>query len=329
MNWFDHYGVYVQGASDHLVFANMEADSMIPQGTQPLGFYVNERRRGQGTSRFITTEAHMNYDGFRLDGFTYNSSQFTGTGTPITMVNDKAYANRDGALVDNTGPSNGTGAVTYSSCHFYASSLAVAGSTDVEATSGRGQRRGSGIFRRTRHRRCRRGRDIQREVTLTVDDEGMTQDADSYYATTVLPVADAAGVPVGAAITVGYSLAQTLVPSFRRGSMQGRDLTSHSISHTYYTNTDALDIQIYGDRDGGVVEHQRPDADDYGDGRERHGELQPGAGPAAGNDLWIGAGAHGDGTFYGDGKSGRARDRMGRGVRFTRSTRCFRRIWRM
>src|SRR5208337_911029 len=42
VNWFDDYGVYVQGASDHLVFANMEADSMIPQGTQPLGFYVNE-----------------------------------------------------------------------------------------------------------------------------------------------------------------------------------------------------------------------------------------------------------------------------------------------
>ena len=42
VNWFDEFGVYVQGTSDHLVFANMEADSMIPQGTQPLGFYVNE-----------------------------------------------------------------------------------------------------------------------------------------------------------------------------------------------------------------------------------------------------------------------------------------------
>ena len=26
VNWFDQYGVYVQGPSDHLVFANMEAD---------------------------------------------------------------------------------------------------------------------------------------------------------------------------------------------------------------------------------------------------------------------------------------------------------------
>jgi hypothetical protein len=46
INWFDQYGVYVQGVSDHLVFANMEADSMIPQGTQPLGFYVNESAPG-------------------------------------------------------------------------------------------------------------------------------------------------------------------------------------------------------------------------------------------------------------------------------------------
>jgi hypothetical protein len=51
LNWFDQYGVYVQGASDHLVFANMEADSMIPEGTQPLGFYVNESAPGPRWAR--------------------------------------------------------------------------------------------------------------------------------------------------------------------------------------------------------------------------------------------------------------------------------------
>jgi hypothetical protein len=91
VNWFDQYGVYVQGASDHLVFANMEADSMIPQGTQPLGFYVDESAPGPGDIRIYNSEAHLNYDGFRFDG----------AATSITMVNDKAYANRDGALVDN------------------------------------------------------------------------------------------------------------------------------------------------------------------------------------------------------------------------------------
>ena len=88
----------------------------------------------------------MNYDGFRFDG----------VATAITMVNDKAYGNRDAALVDNTG------AVTYSYCHFYASSLAVAGSTDVLWTMGWGRRRERGILRRIRRRRCRRGRDIRR-----------------------------------------------------------------------------------------------------------------------------------------------------------------------
>lgn len=90
VNWFDQYGVYVQGASDHLVFANMESDSMIPQGTQPLGFYVDESAPGPGDIKIYNSEAHLNYDGFRFDG----------AATSITMINDKAYANRDGALVE-------------------------------------------------------------------------------------------------------------------------------------------------------------------------------------------------------------------------------------
>ena len=94
VNWFEQYGVYVQGASDHLVFANMESDSMIPQGTQPLGFYVNESAPGPGDIKIYNSEAHLNYDGFRFDG----------VATAIAMVNDKGYANRDGALVDSSSP---------------------------------------------------------------------------------------------------------------------------------------------------------------------------------------------------------------------------------
>ena len=94
LNWFDDDGVYVQGASDHLVFANMEADSMIPEGTQPLGFYVDELAPGPGDIKFYNDEAHLDYDGFRFDG----------VATAITMVNDKAYGNRDGALVDSSVP---------------------------------------------------------------------------------------------------------------------------------------------------------------------------------------------------------------------------------
>jgi len=230
VNWFDQYGVYVQGPSDHLVFANMEADSMIPQGTQPLGFYVSESTPGPGDIKIYNSEAHMNYDGFRFDG----------VATAITMVNDKAYASRDGALVDNTG------AVTYSYCHFYASSLALAGSTDVEAVSGSGPIAGTGNIAADTPPAVQAWRRYPAEVTLTVDDAGMTPGADTYYASTVLPIADAASVPVGAAITVGYALALTLVSEFQGWINAGRDVTSHSISHTYYTNTNALDIQYTG-----------------------------------------------------------------------------------
>jgi hypothetical protein len=212
----------VQGASDHLVFANMEADSMIPQGTQPLGFYVNASV-APSDIKIYNSEAHLNYDGFRFDG----------TAVAITMVNDKAYGNRDGALVDNTG------AVTYSFCHFYGSSLAVAGSTDVLATSGPGAIAGAGNIPADTPPSVQNWQRYPAEVTLTVDDAGMTQGADAYYTGTVLPIADAASVPVGVAITVGYPLAQTLIPAFQSWVSAGRDVTSHSISHTYYTNTDA------------------------------------------------------------------------------------------
>jgi hypothetical protein len=230
INWFDQYGVYVQGESDHLVFANMEVDSMIPEGTQPLGFYVDESAPGPSDIKIYNTEAHLNYDGYRFDG----------TATAISMVNDKAYASRDGALVDNTG------AVTYSYCHFYASSLAVADSTDVEYTSGTGPIAGAGNIAVDTAPAVQVYKRYPAEVTLTVDDSGMTAGADTYYATQVLPVADAAGVPVGAAITVGYPLANTLISEFQGWINAGRDVTSHSMSHTYYTNTDALDIQYTG-----------------------------------------------------------------------------------
>jgi len=59
VNWFDQYGVYVQGTSDHLIFANMEADSMIPQGTQPLGFYVNESAPGPGDIKIYNAEVRQ------------------------------------------------------------------------------------------------------------------------------------------------------------------------------------------------------------------------------------------------------------------------------
>jgi hypothetical protein len=41
IDWFDSYGVQVQGASDHLWLANLAADSEVENGAAPLGFYVH------------------------------------------------------------------------------------------------------------------------------------------------------------------------------------------------------------------------------------------------------------------------------------------------
>jgi hypothetical protein len=84
------------------------------------------------------------------------------------------------------------------------------------------------------------------EITLTVDDEGMTPGADTYYAGTVLPIADSIGVPVGAAITVGYTGEITpMIPEIQGWINAGRDVSAHSVSHTYYTNTDGLTEEFY------------------------------------------------------------------------------------
>jgi hypothetical protein len=41
LDWFDGYGVQVQGASDHLWLANLAADSEVENGAVPLGFYIH------------------------------------------------------------------------------------------------------------------------------------------------------------------------------------------------------------------------------------------------------------------------------------------------
>jgi len=67
VNWFDDYGVYVQGTSDHLVFANMEVDSLIPQGTQPLGFYVDESAPGPGDIKIYNSEVRLHDYGWGVE----------------------------------------------------------------------------------------------------------------------------------------------------------------------------------------------------------------------------------------------------------------------
>ena len=53
IDWFDGYGVQVQGASDHIWLANMAANSEVENSTVPLGSMCNRRER-RWTSIFIT-----------------------------------------------------------------------------------------------------------------------------------------------------------------------------------------------------------------------------------------------------------------------------------
>src|SRR5205823_3785042 len=41
LDWYDGYGVQVQGSSDHIWLANMMADSQVPNATAPIGFYIH------------------------------------------------------------------------------------------------------------------------------------------------------------------------------------------------------------------------------------------------------------------------------------------------
>jgi len=90
LDWYDGYGVQIQGASDHLWLANMVADSQVPNNTVPIGFYVH----ASGTPADIhifNTDAQRNYVGYRIDG----------TGTAYELKNCRAYGNRTYGLIDD------------------------------------------------------------------------------------------------------------------------------------------------------------------------------------------------------------------------------------
>jgi hypothetical protein len=89
LDWYDGYGVQVQGASDHIWLANMLADSQVPNGTVPLGFYVHPTGT-PGDIHLYNTDAHRNYVGYRFDG----------TPTTIELKNCRAYANRTYGLME-------------------------------------------------------------------------------------------------------------------------------------------------------------------------------------------------------------------------------------
>ena len=195
LDWYDGYGVQVQGTSDHIWLANILADSQVPNATVPLGFYVHPSGTA-GDIHLYNTDAHRNYIGYRFDG----------TPTAIELKNCRAYANRTYGLMDNTA------AVTYSYCHFYANNLATGISTDVTGTPGPID--GGNNLPADTPPNVRGFMQYPARITLTYDDPGLI-DGSHQYIQALLPMFQQKSVPLSIAVVTGYPLSQQLVPTFQ------------------------------------------------------------------------------------------------------------------
>jgi hypothetical protein len=226
LDWYDGYGVQVQGASDHIWLANMMADSQVPNDTVPIGFYVHPSGTA-GDIHIYNTDAHRNYVGYRFDG----------TATAIELKNCRGYANRTYGLMDNTG------AVTYSYCHFYANNLATGVSTDI--TGAPGPIDGGHNLAADMPPNARAYMRYPARIAITYDDPGLI-DGSHQYIQALLPMFQAKGVPLSIAVVTGYSLSQQLVTTFQSWIDAGWDVNCHSVSHQYFVYPNAFTLQYTG-----------------------------------------------------------------------------------
>jgi hypothetical protein len=201
IDWFDSYGVQVQGASDHLWLANMVADSEVENGAVPLGFYVHP----SGTPADIhlyNTDANMNYSGYRFDAGGGGQECPPHT-CAFEIKNCRAYGNRAYGIVDNV-----QGAVSYDYCHLYANNLATALTVDTSGTPGptagvHNVPAETAAWIREWHR-------WPAYTTVSYDDPGLVQYSDSYVSS-LLPMMTAKGVPLSIAVVTGGSYSQSII----------------------------------------------------------------------------------------------------------------------
>jgi hypothetical protein len=226
MDWYDAYGVQVQGGSDHIWLANMMADSQVPNATVPIGFYVHPSGT-PGDIHIYNTDAHRNYVGYRFDG----------TPAAIELKNCRGYANRTYGLIDNTA------AVTYSYCHFYANNLATGLSTDVGGAPGP-INGGSNVAADTPPN-VRGFMRYPARITVTYDDPGLV-DGSHQYIQALLPAFQSRNFPLSIAVVTGYDLSQQLISTFQSWINAGWDVNCHSVSHQYFVFPNAFTIQYTG-----------------------------------------------------------------------------------
>ena len=220
ITYFDTYGVRVGGASDHINVANVWAESGIPNGVLPHGFYVNSTTAAAAIN-FYNDDAHRNYNGFTVSGT-----------SGVVVENCRAYANRMYGLSDNT--SN----TSFSHSHFYGNGIGVLPATDVSG----GADGGNNLAAYTAPSVVGFGKYVAR-VTFTVDDVGLTPGTDTYI-NTLTPEFEKRGLRMAMAIQTGY--AASYVPAIQGWAAAGHDPNSHSWSHQYYTYPNAFSIQYTG-----------------------------------------------------------------------------------
>jgi hypothetical protein len=220
VTYFDTYGVRVAGASDHINVANVWAESGIPNGTLPHGFYVGSTTAGAAINLY-NDDAHRNYNGFSISGT-----------SGVAVENCRAYANRMYGLSDNTANTS------YSYSHFYGNGIGVLPSTDVSG----GTDAGNNLAVYTSPNVVGFGKYAAR-VTFTVDDVGLTPGTDTYI-NTLTPEFEKRGLRMAMAVQTGY--AAGLVAEIQSWAAAGHDPNSHSWSHQYYTNPNAFSMQYTG-----------------------------------------------------------------------------------
>jgi len=217
VDWFDGYGVQVQGATDHLWLANIAADSEVENGTVPLGFYVHP----SGTPvdiHLYNTDAHMNYSGYRFDG--------CGSGCAFEIKNCRAYGNRAYGIVDNV-----QGAVSYDYCHLYANNLATALTVDTSGTPG--PTAGLHNVAAETPPWIREWHRWPAYTTVSYDDPGLVQYSDSYV-NSLLPMMTSKAIPLSIAVVTGGSYSQSIISEGQGWISAGWDINTHSISHEYW-----------------------------------------------------------------------------------------------
>jgi len=247
LDWFDGYGVQVQGNSTNITVANVAANSLVDNGTVPLGFFVHPTGGPTYSINLYNVDANANYAGFEFITPV--------TGSTFTLTNCRGYGNRYAAVVDAA-----YGATNFEYCHFYGNGLATAIETDLiqnpgypavdgghnlpYVTSGvastDAQYASSVLLAQPWIQRWRRW---PAYTTLTFDDPGLVNQAAPVIASE-LPIIDSRNIPLSMAIVTNGSDSARLgtgSPSpLQQWISAGYDLNVHSVSHEYWNPPSTL-----------------------------------------------------------------------------------------